>query len=268
MAENENVETNTGGENLDGGDSTNNGAAKEKVEFSSEQQAKVQAIVDDATRRAYQKANDESKTHMEKVGSQIQALEDELDAQKKKATKNPDGVDESKKVIDQLNKDKADLEDKMHADSESYKNERKTTSLYAAIGKQDVQDIESIVTLLRNNIDIDEEGKLIVKGDGGPRLNKHGDPIKIDEYVEEWLHERPHFLKGSNGGAGSNGSMGGSGKVKQDLSNPEVWRNMSPDTRDKLLKEGVTITNPNGTKYHFGSQSNPFTEARKRKFKE
>ena len=45
---------------------------------------------------------------------------------------------------------------------------------------------------------------------GTPRYNDKGDLLSVDEMVTEFLTANPHFVRASQGGAGSMGSAGGS----------------------------------------------------------
>lgn len=257
----------SGGTDGSGG---NPGDGAKKIEFDADQQAKLQSLVDDAYTKAYKKARGEYDTKIAKSNDDITQLRTQIEELNKKPAETPAGTEEAKKAIDLINKQKEALEVEMKLANESFNNERTTNALYGAIGKHDVVDNEAIVTLIRGMVAIGEDGKPFVKGDGGPKLNNHGEPQTVENFVEEWLRERPHFLKGSAGGAGSNSSMGGNagnGSVQYDLSDPEVVRNLPADELDRLIKEGIVIKNPNGTSFKFGTVTNPFTEARRRKFK-
>jgi len=81
--------------------------------------------------------------------------------------------------------------------------------LRAASSLQAVQPSQ-VSSLLRNNIRLSEEGKAEVLDDTGAiRYSDDGSPLTVSSLVNEFLTTNPHFVKASQGGAGSAGNVGG-----------------------------------------------------------
>lgn len=212
----------------DRGDSLKNGghANAQRVEFAPEQQAKVQELINEAFTRAYSKASKEAVS--------------------------PDEVGRLKSEVQALKK------------------ERKTTELFKVITKFNVVNAEDVAKLLEGSVRLTDDGKVVVVNESGaPRITHAGYPMGIDEYVAGWLRERPHFLRPSGvAGAGSHGVKFGPetfGGARHDISDPAIWRRISRDDLDNLLKEGIVVRGSAGQVYNFRDVKNPFVEARRRK---
>ncbi|MCC6502307.1 MAG: hypothetical protein IT362_04115 [Deltaproteobacteria bacterium] len=158
--------------------------------------------------------------------------------------------------------------DKLKAEVERLREDRKSASLLRAISRHSVVDAEEVTELLRNRVRAEEDGSLKVIGESGAaRVNNSGQPMSIEEFVDSWLSERPHHLRVSaSSGAGSLGARLSSSSARYDLSDPSSWRAMPREELDRLLKEGVDVKGAAGQNYKFRDVKNPFLEARKRKF--
>jgi hypothetical protein len=81
--------------------------------------------------------------------------------------------------------------------------------LRAASALQAVQPSQ-VSSLLRNNIRLSDEGKAEVLDDSGAiRYSDDGSPLTVSSLVNEFLTTNPHFVKATQGGAGSAGNVGG-----------------------------------------------------------
>ena len=163
----------------------------------------------------------------------------------------------------------SDEVEKLKAELETMKHERKTAALLRAVSRHNVVDAEEVVELLKDRVSVDESGRLTVVGEtGAARINHAGQPISFEEYIGRWLSERPHHLRASSGsGSGSAGSrFATTPSIRYDLSDPAVWRRMPREDLDRLLKEGVSVQGATGQTYKFKDVKNPFIEARKRRF--
>ena len=158
--------------------------------------------------------------------------------------------------------------DKLKAEVEKLREDRKSASLLRAISRHSVVDAEEVTELLRNRVRAEEDGSLKVIGESGAaRVNNSGQPMSIEEFVDSWLGERPHHLRGAaSSGSGSLGARLPSAHARYDLSDPSSWRAMPREELDRLLKEGVDVKGAAGQNYKFRDVKNPFLEARKRKF--
>tara|TARA_B100000575_G_scaffold45514_1_gene32728 strand:+ start:126 stop:794 length:669 start_codon:yes stop_codon:yes gene_type:complete len=84
-------------------------------------------------------------------------------------------------------------------------------ALLTAANKHNAIDSEQVATLLRNRVRLSDDGMVEVIDDNGTvRYNDNADPLSIDEAVSEFLTASPHFVRASQGGAGTMGNAGGS----------------------------------------------------------
>ena len=75
--------------------------------------------------------------------------------------------------------------------------------LNAASSKKAVNP-QQVSQLLQGRVKLTEMGDVEVLDDNGsPRYNDNGKPLSVDEYVNEWLTQNPHFVASTPGGSGS-----------------------------------------------------------------
>lgn len=161
----------------------------------------------------------------------------------------------------------SDEVERLRTEVDRLKQDKKTALLLRAAARHNVVDPEEVADLLKERVRMDEDGSLSVIGDGGSvRMNGTGVPMSVDEYVNDWLNARPHHLRTSGtSGAGSHGARFASGANRHNLTDPNVWRTMSRDDLDRLLKDGVNVQGTAGQSYSFKNVKNPFLEARRRR---
>ena len=84
-------------------------------------------------------------------------------------------------------------------------------ALLTAANKNNAIDSEQVATLLRHSIRLSDDGMVeVIDANGAVRYNDNADPLTIDELVLEFLTASPHFVRASQGGAGTMGNAGGS----------------------------------------------------------
>lgn len=67
-----------------------------------------------------------------------------------------------------------------------------------------------VVELLKSKVRLSSEGVAeVLDNDGTTRYGDDGSPLTVPQLVGEFLTTNPHFVKASQGGAGSTGSVGG-----------------------------------------------------------
>ncbi len=142
------------------------------------------------------------------------------------------------------------------------------SAILEAVSRHNVVDAAEVSELIRRNVRVGESGE--VSAVDGSSFGKDGSgsgSVALSEYVEGWLEDRPHHLRGQGTSGGGSGSarFGGGGR-RYDLSNPETWRNIPREDLDQLLKEGINIQSGSGQVFSFKDVTNPFHEARKRRF--
>jgi len=90
----------------------------------------------------------------------------------------------------------------------------------------------------------------------------------MDDYIAQWLSDRPHHLRSAGGaGAGSHGVGFERGNIStRSLGEPSAWQSMPREDLDRYLREGINVHGSAGQVYRFRDVKNPFLDARKRRF--
>jgi len=84
-------------------------------------------------------------------------------------------------------------------------------SLLSAAAKNGAVSPEQVSQLLRGSVALSEDGTVeVFDKNGTPRYNDKGELLAVEELVADFLTTNPHFVKASQGGAGSAGAVGGS----------------------------------------------------------
>lgn len=169
----------------------------------------------------------------------------------------------------QRSRGSGDEVERLKGEVERLREETKTSALLKAISRHNVVDAEEVADLVRGRVRLDEDGSVKVLGESGAvRVNTSGQHMSVDEFVSDWLSERPHHLRANGGaGAGSQGARFGAAATRHNLSDPNAWRSMPREELDRLLREGLSVQGSAGQTYRFRDVKNPFLEARRRKFK-
>ncbi len=152
---------------------------------------------------------------------------------------------------------------------ENLKDYKVNSAILEAVSRHNVVDAAEVSELIRRNVTIGESGEVsAVDGSAFGKAGSGPGRVALSEYVERWLEDRPHHLRGQGTSGGGSGSarFGGGGKKRYDLSSPETWRNIPREDLDQLLKEGINIQSGSGQVFSFKDVTNPFHEARKRRF--
>jgi len=150
---------------------------------------------------------------------------------------------------------------RLRSEVESLKSERKNSTLLKAVARHNVVDPEEVAELLTGKVKYDDHGSVYAES--------NGKKVSVDEFVGDWLTDRPHHLRSSphQGGGSASARKHLTGRNSSyNLSDPETWRNMPREDFDSFMKEGVVIGGGSKT-LSFKNVSNPFHEARKKKFK-
>jgi len=211
------------GEGFGGGNGAENAGGR--VVFNSEQQAKVQELIDDSYRKAFAKARQTRSS-----GEDVDGLRREI---------------------------------------EGLKEEKKKLALLKSVSKYNVVDGEEIVKLLEDRVRMDDEGHIVVvNSSGSAKINDAGYPVVMDDFLAQWLSDRPHHLRSGNGaGAGSHGVGFDHGTARaRSLGDPSSWKSMPREDLDRYLREGINVHGSAGQVYRFRDVKNPFLDARKRRF--
>ena len=163
-------------------------AGKNKnLPFNEEQQQRVNDLLDSAHKRGFAAGG---KSYTEKVAN----LEKELKAAGEKT--GTQGVN-----LEEMQKEMSSLKDILAKGQER----TVTAALVTAIGPHNVHKPEQVAELLRSQIHVDADGNLTVQDSTGAlKVNKDGKAMSVDEAIDTWLAENPHYKKAAGGpGAGS-----------------------------------------------------------------
>ena len=120
-------------------------------------------------------------------------------------------LDEKKKrgEFDEIMKQQAE---KSNAEINNLKNELQkikiNDSLLSSASKHKANVPDQVVQLLKANVQLNDNGAVeILENNNQPRYNKKGELMTVDEYVEEFLTQNPHFQSATPSGSGSQGNV-------------------------------------------------------------
>ena len=198
-----------------------------------------------------------------------QIVQRRLERYKKTVSNKLDGVDleEAKKLL-QEKKDK-ELEiakqrgefDKVLKDTVSKKDSKilsleselkririDETLVNVASGLKAVKPAE-VKQLLRSNVKLNEQGSVeVINEDGTPRYTDKGEPMSVNELVNEYLKNNPHHVMATQSGSGSQGKIGGNSPKSinmgdLDLNNPndrKLYSEMRKQRDQGIFKMKIT----------------------------
>ena len=125
------------------------------------------------------------------------------------------------------------------------------TLVNVASGLKAVKPAE-VKQLLRNNVKLNEQGSVeVINEDGTPRYSEKGEPMSVNELVNEYLKNNPHHVMATQSGSGSQSKIGGISpkSVKMgdlDLSNPndrKLYAEMRKTRDQGNFKMKITTNN-------------------------
>ena len=104
---------------------------------------------------------------------------------------------------------------------------------------------DQVVQLLKSNVKLNDEGKVEVLAENKqPRYNTKGELLSVDDYVQEFLTQNPHFQAATPSGSGSVSNVG---KVDAkpfniadlDMTNPEDRKRYAEYRKERDTKPTV-----------------------------
>jgi len=125
------------------------------------------------------------------------------------------------------------------------------TLVNVASGLKAVKPAE-VKQLLRNNVRLNDQGSVeVINEDGTPRYSDKGEPMSVNELVNEYLKNNPHHVMATQSGSGSQSKIGGASPKQLkigdlDLSNPsdrKIYAEMRKQRDQGLLKMKITTNN-------------------------
>ncbi len=175
---------------------------KPGAEFTPEQQAKLQELINDAFGKGASKAE-------KAQASKIQQLEAELAKLKTpkpqdKPQDKPEGkVYTQAELQDLLNQKDQEYKPKLTAAEERVAkllDKERLASIISAAAKANAIDPDDVALLVGRFVTHDDDGKVIVLNEHGnaARLNSKGDPMSVEEFVKSFVDGKPHLKRGAN----------------------------------------------------------------------
>jgi len=130
---------------------------------------------------------------------------------------------------------------KKDAEINSYKAKLHTTlvdtALLSAANQNGAINANQVAELLKNNVRLSDDGSVEIMDGGAPRYNDKGDPLTVNEAVQEFLTVNPHFVRATSGGSGSLGNAGGSTQKQPTVAEMnENWNTWGRDAYAKLKR--------------------------------
>lgn len=125
------------------------------------------------------------------------------------------------------------------------------TLVNVASGLKAVKPAE-VKQLLRNNVRLSEQGSVeVINEDGTPRYSDKGEPMSVNELVNEYLKNNPHHVMATQSGSGSQSKIGGNSPKSVtmgdlDLSNPndrKLYAEMRKNRDQGNFKMKITTNN-------------------------
>ena len=124
-------------------------------------------------------------------------------------------------------------------------------SLLSSASKHKANVPDQVVQLLKSNVKLNDEGKVeILAENQQPRYNTKGELLSVDEYVQEFLTQNPHFQSATPSGSGSIGNVDRLNANKPfniadlDMTNPEDRKRYAEYKKERDGKHPV-INLPN-----------------------
>lgn len=113
-------------------------------------------------------------------------------------------------------------------------------NLLSAATKGDAINPAQVAALLRGSVKLEEDGSISVMNGDKVVTDGNGENLSLDAYVEGWLKENLHMVKGKGGGGGSGGNQGGEGDHK--TMTLEAFDALDPRGRMDFMKEGGRVS--------------------------
>lgn len=198
----------------------------QKVTFLPDQQAKVQELIDEAYRKAWQKAKGARPggEEMERLKSEVERLKEEKKNAVLLRALSRHNVIDAEEVAELLR-------GRVREDSEG------------------------------NFVVAGETGAARITSAGVPMSVED----YVEAWLSERPHHL-RAAGGPGAGSRGARFGASPGHLRHNYSDPSSWREMPREELDRLLKEGINIQGSAGQIYRFKDVKNPFLEARRRKF--
>ena len=240
----ENGGDNSGGSSSDSGSSDGKGSSEGGNDGKSFSQADVDRIITDRISRAKAAKDAEWAEKFQGVSPEDVIAFKTSKADQDKA--NAEAFEKDKKYNEHLTKinsahatEKAALTEKYSAAENRLKKTLTDNAIFGALSKHKLVERAAgqIAGLIGPNIkikDLDTGEVEVIGKDGHFIPDEKGVPHTLDTFISSWLDKNSHFLVGSGGGSGYNGSSGSNGRTftRSQLRDPAFYK----ANRDAILE--------------------------------
>lgn len=174
---------------------------KPNGEFTPEQQAKIETLINQAFGKGASKAEKDQ-------AARIKELEAELAKHK-----TPKPQDKPQEKAEGKTYTQAELQELLAQRDEEYKpkltaaeervakllEKERSASIIGAAAKANAIDPEDVSLLVGRFVAHDEDGNIVVLNERGTtRLNAKGEPMSVEEFVKSYVDGKPHLKRGAN----------------------------------------------------------------------
>lgn len=221
--------------NANAGENTPGGSPA-KIEFTAEQQAKVNELIQEAMGRAGREAKvaaTTAQTELTKVQTELAQAQEALKAASTPADKKDAAKDvaalqaEMARVVashtEEVNRFKTlaqKKEEEARTATQKVIDVQKQVAIGNAASKVNFVNNEVVATLTKDNVKWDsDKNKFIVVGDNGePRMNSSFEPMSLEEFYTEFAAKNPYLVRGDvrtgTGSSESRRDVTGNGKFE------------------------------------------------------
>lgn len=209
------------------------------MDFTPEQQAFIDKLVNQKYTEAYAKAKEKYDLSLAEVTANSKSEADKYKAETGKMKSDYDALKASKGGVD----DKA-VTERIAAIEGQLKQAREAAAkgkLESIAAKMNAVNPEQVAVLIRQHMKTDDNGNLtVVNADGLPRLNAANKPMTEDELFKEFLDGNPHLVKASgSAGAGSTGSTAFNAGAAKTIKRGD-YEKLTPQGKSDFIKAGGT----------------------------
>ena len=175
--------------------------SKPGAEFTPEQQAKLQELINDAFGKGASKAEKAQATRIQELEAELAKFKNQKPQDKPE--EKPEGkVYTQAEVQELLAKRDEEFKPKLTAAEERVAKlleKERSAAIIGAAAKANAIDPEDVALLVGRYVAHDEDGNVVVLNErGSTRLNSKGDPMTVEEFVKSFVDTKPHLKRGAN----------------------------------------------------------------------
>ncbi len=229
------------------GNTQTGGSTQTGADFTPEQQAKIQDLINQAFGKGASKAEKEQATRIQQLEAELANLKGGKSGDKTagdQGAKSGYDQDEIKKLLDGVRGEYEPKLTEANQTIEKLKSGQRNAAVMAAAAVAKAVDPVVVAKLVGDAIGFDGDGRLVVlDASGQPRLNAKAEPMSVDEYVASFLEERPYLKQPSNAGGAGSGTKGAGGSqtfTRKQIEDPDFYR-ANKDAINRAVTDGRIV---------------------------